>query len=137
MNAFVERLIREPKKVLFIDGAAAFLSGLLLITVVKPFEDSFGMPGNIVLVLGIVAFGLSIYSFSTALLLKDHWRFLEPLIIANLLYCLSTLGLLVYYYERLTVYGKGYFFIEIIIISFLVYLESKARISSSKVREQK
>ncbi|SOD13806.1 hypothetical protein SAMN06297358_1250 [Pedobacter xixiisoli] len=45
--------------------------------------------------------------------------------IANLLYCLLILGLLIRYFSFLTILGATYFLIEIIIIAFIGLVELK------------
>ena len=42
---------------------------------------------------------------------------------ANLLYCLITIGLVFYFYQSLTILGLLYFFLEVVVIGGLVVIE--------------
>lgn len=49
--------------------------------------------------------------------------FLKAIMVANLLYCCLTLGLIIYYYSVLTVIGITYFLAEIAVVVGLARLE--------------
>jgi hypothetical protein len=48
-----------------------------------------------------------------------------PIIIANSTYCILTIGLIGYNFNRLTFLGITYFIIEILILFGLIYIEFK------------
>ena len=82
------------------------------------------MPARVLYVLGAVAAVFAIYSFSCYCLLRYRCRpFLTAIIIANLLYAVLSLGLVIYYFPQLTIWGLLYFAGEIIVILLLVSIE--------------
>ncbi len=116
---------------LLLDGLGALLTLLFLIGILVPFEAYFGMPKNVLYSLAIVAGLFAIYSLGSYFFLKKNWSpFLRGIAVANLLYCVATLGLVVYHFEKLTVLGVGYFLLEMVIIVVLVVVE--LRVSSRR-----
>lgn len=123
----MRRINLKPKTVFLIDGLGATLTAILLITVLRTFNKYFGMPPQALTILSIAALILVIYSFSCFLFSNDYpQRFLRPLIVANLTYCLSTLGFVIYYSDRLTTLGFAYFIGEVLIICGVVHIELNA-----------
>ena len=56
--------------------------------------------------------------------IKAKWTtFIKGISIANLLYCILTIGLIIFYHPQLTTIGIAYFLGEIAIICGLVYIE--------------
>lgn len=89
-------------------------------------ESMFGMPANVLLLLSVVACIFCMYSFLCYLFLKARWRvYLRIIAFANLLYCCTTLALVVYFQKVLTLFDVVYFGLEIIVISCLTILETK------------
>ena len=55
---------------------------------------------------------------------RSHWRpFLKAIALANLTYCLLTTGLVVSFYQSLTILGILYFSGEMIVVGVLIYIE--------------
>ena len=131
MRGNIERMIKfltvKPKIIFLIDGLGASSTAILLITVLQTYNEYFGMPQKILIMLSIIAAVLAIYSiFCFAFLARQNiQKFLKPIIISNLIYCFLTVGLVLYYYNELTILGITYFSAEILIISGLVYIELK------------
>ncbi len=120
----LQQLTAKPRRIFLIDGLGALLTAFLLCVVLAPFQSFFGMPVQVLYLLGAVAVVFAVYSFSCYFLLKQAQRsFLKAIIIANLLYCLVSLGLVIYYFQQLTVWGLLYFAGEIIVILALAALE--------------
>jgi len=131
----IKTLTLKPKIVFLIDGLGAVLTAILLITV-KTFNEYFGMPLKTLTVLSIIAFIFAIYSLSCfAFSDNNSQKLLRPIIVANLTYCILTLGIVIYFYNKLTILGLTYFFGEILIISGLVYIELKT-LKASKQKNQ-
>ncbi|AQG79762.1 hypothetical protein [Spirosoma montaniterrae] len=64
------------------------------------------------------------------LLVKQSWKpYLRLIAIANLLYCGLTAGLMIYFYQRLTVWGLAYFVAEIIVVAGLALVELKTAVN--------
>ena len=126
IKRIIKALTLKPRSVFLVDGVGAVLTAFLLITVLKTFNEYFGMPRETLTILSILALILAIYSFSCfAFSDNNSQKLLKPIIVANLTYCILTLGLVVYFYNKLTILGLTYFGGEILIIGGLVYIELK------------
>ena len=103
------------------------MSALLLGVVATSLADSFGMPSSVLYLLASVAVMFAVYSFSCYFfVVSDQSFYLRIIAIANLVYCLLTVGIVVYFYPQLTGVGLIYFGLEIMIIIGLVMMELKA-----------
>jgi len=122
----INELTFKTKIVFLIDSLGASLTAILLFVVLKPFNEYFGMPTEVLTILCILALILAIYSFSCfAFSDNNSPKLLKIIIVANLTYCLLTLGLVIFFYNKLTILGITYFFGEILIICGIVYIEIK------------
>lgn len=118
--------IISPKKLFLIDGIGALISAFFLGVILVHFHDYFGMPLNVLSYLALIACLFSIYSISCVFLAVDNWKPLLKIIsFANTLYAFLTLGIVIYYYQQLTILGFGYFIIELSIVFGLVNIEKK------------
>jgi hypothetical protein len=123
----IEKFISNPKKLFLADGVGALLTGTLLIAVVIPFDQAFGMPKNALYYLSAIAYLFAIYSFCCWYFKTEHWPSLLTVIsVANCLYCILISILLINFSNTLTPLGFAYFIGEIIIIIGLVSLEISA-----------
>jgi hypothetical protein len=114
----------RPQKLFLVDSLSALLSAILLGLILVRFEKIFGMPQNVLYVLSVVPCIFTIYSFFCFLYKTEHWRpFMKIIAIANLLYCCLTAGLMVCFYQKLTILGLIYFALEIIIVISLAFIE--------------
>ena len=115
-----------PQKLFLVDSLGALLSAILLGLVLTRFEKTFGMPQNELYILAVIPCIFTMYSFLCFLSKTKNWRPLMKIIAtANFLYCCLTAGLMVYFYEKLTVLGLIYFILEIIIVISLAFIEWK------------
>lgn len=115
-----------PRKLFLIDGLGALLSVFLVGVVLSRFESVFGMPQTATYWLAALPCLFALYSFTCFLLIKENWRpYLRLIALANLLYCGLTMGLVIYFYQRLTVWGLLYFVGEVIVVIGLAYVELK------------
>ena len=122
----IKALTFKTKTVFLIDSFGASLTAILLFLVLKPFNEYFGMPTEILTILCILALILVIYSFTCfAFSGNNSHKLLKIIIVVNLTYCLLTLGLVIFFYNKLTILGITYFFGEILIICGIVYIEIK------------
>ena len=123
-TTLIQQLTANPRRIFLIDGAGAVLTAFLLCVVLASFQSFFGMPVRVLYVLGAVAAVFAVYSFSCYCWLKrSHRSFLAAIIIANLLYAVLSLGLVIYYFQQLSSWGLLYFTGEIIVILVLVSIE--------------
>lgn len=112
------------RKIFLIDGAGAMVTALLLSQVLARFETAIGMPGEILYVLAGIAGCFAICSLSCAILINTYEKFyLKGIAIANTLYCITILGLIIYLRESMTWLGVGYFAGEIVVVMSLVRIE--------------
>lgn len=126
MKQFLNHLTLNPKRLFLIDSIGAFLTAFILFAILRTFNEYFGMPPIILTYLSVIALLFCLYSMTCFFLLNDNWRpFLRIISIANLLYCCLTLGLIIYYFQLLTVLGIIYFLAEIIVVCSLVFVELK------------
>ncbi len=110
--------------IFLIDGIGALLTATLLSQVLARWVPVFGMPRDVLHILALIACGFALYSFSCHFWLKTKQpAFLSGIAIANILYCLLTLGLALYLRESLTWLGMAYFAGEILIVMSLARLE--------------
>jgi hypothetical protein len=126
MPSFFNKLTLSPKRLFLIDGFGALLTGFILFAILRTFNKYFGMPLHALNFLSIIAFIYSAYSFCCFFLFRNNWQpFLRAIIIANLLYCILTLGLVIYNFRQLTILAVIYFLLEIVVICILVFFEIK------------
>ena len=97
------------------------------------FDQFVGMPRNVLLYLTIIALVFCLYSITCFFIVGAGWRlFLKAIVTANLLYCLLTIGLVIFYHDSIHILGMAYFFGEIVIICVLVTVEVKFILSSAR-----
>jgi len=128
--SLITKLTANIKILFLIDSLGAFLTAFFLYGILAQFEAIFKMPKQVLYMLSLMACGFSIYSFSCYYFLfgktSINWRpYLKVILTANSLYCLLSLGLMLYFYQRLAVLDIIYFSIEIVIIIMLVFVEVK------------
>jgi hypothetical protein len=124
---FLDKLKTNPKKIFFIDAFGALLTATLLFGILAQFEQYFGMPLEILYALSLGAFFLFIYSIMCHRFIQKNFKpFLRIIIICNLIYSLVSLGLLINFYELLTILGLAYFILELTLIGVLVFVEYKS-----------
>ena len=128
-NILITLLIKinhNPKKLFLIDSIGAFLTAILLFVILSYFEPEFGLPKQTLYCLFTLACTFAIYSFACYKNVNKNWnKYLQIISIANFLYCLLTLILIIIYRNRITKLGLIYFIIEVIIIGCLAYIEIK------------
>ncbi len=125
-HSSLSSLVAGGRRIFLLDGLGALASALLLAGLVAPFEGAFGMPARVAWMLAAVAGVFALYSLCCYFFTGSGWRsFLKVIVAANVLYCGLTVGLVVYFYERLTALGVIYFLLETAVIAGLVMLELK------------
>jgi hypothetical protein len=126
MRKLIKYFTENQKALLLTDSIGALMTAFFLFVIMRQFDEFFGTPKEVVTWLSAIAILYSIYSAACFLFLKrDMAPFIRIIGIANLLYCVLTIGLLIKNNATLTVIGTIYFLIEITIICGLSYLEIK------------
>ena len=120
----IKRISTNHKNIFLLDAFGALLTAFLLFFVLRTFSTFFGLSKTTLEYLSLLSVIFSIYSFSCFFLLNNNWKsYLKIICIANVFYCLLTIGIIIYYYQSISVFGIAYFFGEIVVIAGLVFLE--------------
>lgn len=120
----VQTLTSQPRYVFLLDGLGALFSALLLVILIAPLENIFGMPPSIAYNLSYPAFGFMVYSLGCFFLNPKSWKpFMRLIALANLLYCCLTFTLVVIDFSLLTKLGVAYFLGEIGIVFAVIGIE--------------
>lgn len=132
---FIKHLTEKPKTLFLIDSLGAILTAFFLFVIVRHFNEYFGMPETVSIYLSVVAACFFSYSITCFYFLKGNWtKFIMVISIANLLYCILTMLLLIVYYRTLTTIGITYLLTEITIVCGLVYIELNVAIEINRNR---
>jgi hypothetical protein len=140
LSKIIKQLSSNPQKLFLIDSIGALTTASLLFVVLRNFNEYFGMPERILTYLSVIAVGFCIYSTTCFFIHKANWTpLIQGISIANLIYCVLTIGLVIFYAPQLTIIGVVYFIGEVVIICGLVYIElnvateiNKSRIDNNK-----
>jgi hypothetical protein len=124
MNRMVKYFTEKPRVLFLIDGLGALTTAFFLFVLMREFNSYFGMPEAVLTNLAVIAFCFCLYSMACFLFLKGSKAIFMRLIgIANLLYCVLTLGLVIQNFSLLTGVAIVYFISEMFIICTLGYIE--------------
>lgn len=126
MKTSLQKILIKPKNIFLLDSFGALLTTVLLYFILRNFNDFFGLSKDVFECLSLIALIFFIYSSSCYFLVGQNWKsFLKIISIFNILYCVLTLGIIIYYYQSISVFGIIYFLGEIIVIAGIVFLEIK------------
>lgn len=124
INKAISYFTQHPKTLFILDSIGALLTASLLYLVVSNFYPYFGVPQNVVNIMAGIALCLSLFSGIVFLVVKQNYRpWLTIIGLANLGYCIVTLGGLLYYNAEITLFGIAYFAIEVAVIVTLSKIE--------------
>ena len=138
VKQLINQLARKPNRLFLIDSLGAMLTAIFLFMASRYFNECFGMPQTILNYLTVIAVFFCIYSIACFFFLKKNWvPFIRLIGIANLLYAILTIGILIVHYPRLTYIGISYFLAEIAIIFGLVYIEFNVAKAIRKIETDK
>ncbi len=122
--------LRLSQNIFIYDAIGAAITSLLVVFLVGKSPNFFGLEPKVCIILGLIAFGFSIYSLISHFLPRSFaFRFrLGFIAISNFLYCLFTFlivfGMIEFSSTReVTLWGKLYFIGEIMIVLMLVFVE--------------
>ena len=120
----------NPRQLFLIDSLGALVTACLTGLVLTRFEAVFGIPLMVLYKLAIVALIYAVYSISCYCFIKTNWKpFLTAIAIANSIYIFITIGLVFFFYPKVSVLGLIYFLGELTIIAGLVFIEIKTAFS--------
>jgi len=119
-------MVSTPKNLFLIDGLGALLSAFLLGVVLVKLQPYIGMPIKELYFLAAIPCFFAVYDLICYFKVKENWRpYLKGIAIANLHYCVLSVGLLIYHFPKLTGLGVAYFIGEILIVIGLAWYEVK------------
>ena len=114
----------HSKNVFLLDGIGAVVSASIMGLLVAQQVSFFGLPSKAAYFLAAFPCVFFVYSIYCYFNLPTDWKpYLKMIIIANLLYCFISIGVVFYHFALLTNIGLAYFILEIIIILIVVILE--------------
>ena len=126
MRESIKKFIEKPKNIFIIDGFGALLTALLLFFVLRDFNSFIGLPKTTFEYLSFLALIFSIYSIVCFFAANNKCKlYLKIICISNIVYCILTFGIVIYYYQSISVLGIIYFLGEIAVISGIIFLEIK------------
>lgn len=135
VNKLIKQLSAHPKKLFLLDSVGALITAFLLFVVLRNLNEYVGIPETILTFLSLIAACICIYTTACFFVIKANYTtFILGNGFANLLYCILTFGLVLYYHPRLTTFGLVYFVGEITIIVGLVYIEFNVATEINKSR---
>jgi hypothetical protein len=133
MKKLIDFFAANPKKLFLADSLGALLTAFFLFAIMRPYNEYFGMPENVLTFLSAIAISLSAYSVICFLFLKGRpTAFIRLIGLANLSYCAITMWLMVKYSPLLTTFAIIYFISETGIICTLSYLELRVAARTKK-----
>lgn len=122
----ITKTTSNPRMLFLIDGLGALLSAFLLGVILTRFENTFGMPRNVLYFLSFLPSVFAAYDFICYFRISGNIGFyLKIIAFANLTYCTISICLVFHHYQKLTILGLIYFLVEIAIIIFLASIELK------------
>ena len=123
----------KPKQLFLIDGIGALVSAFFLGVILVMIEEYIGLSKEILYALTIPACIFSLYSFTCFLFLKNDWsKHLNYIAIANSLYALVTIALMLVHYKEMKTLGFVYFSGELIILFVLIWFEFKVSLKYAR-----
>lgn len=139
MNKTIKNIINKlsvkPKILFLTDSSGALITSFFLFIVLRNFNEYIGMPTRILTFLSVIAACFCLYSMACFLFLKKNWTpFIRVISVANLIYCVLTIGFVVNYYNQIKDLGLTYFLAEIAIIFGLVFIEMNV---ATKIKNNK
>jgi hypothetical protein len=118
-----------PKKLFLLDGFGALLSAFLLGLVLVKFKSIFGIPLKTLYLLAFFPLLFVIYDFFCFTMVKKSFSpFLKVLAYANIMYCILSLTMVIYHFEKIKTLGWIYILLEILIVVLLAIIELKTAI---------
>ena len=118
----MNKLLDNPKRLLFIDMIGALVSAMMLGVVLVHFKAFVGIPITALYILAAIPVFFALFDF-VGLLSKSPYLFLRIIAVLNFLYCVLSLGMAFYHESSLTLWGWVYIIGEIIIVCILARIE--------------
>jgi hypothetical protein len=111
------------KKLLWTDGIAALLAGIILLIFSSRLSVFFNLPEGLIKTQGIINLLYCSWSLSLAKRTVNSKRSIYILAVANAAYALLGICLLLYFFRTASIYGILYLTAEVLFIGLLAMLE--------------
>lgn len=115
------------RQLLWIDGLAALLAGLLQLVAADWLEEWYNISSKTLSFIAVVNLIYASYSLSIALLKKRPRTLIVILVIANLAWSINCLRLAILFHDTASLFGVTYLVGEAILVGGLAYLEWRYR----------
>lgn len=133
LNSIALKLSLNPKRLFLLDGIGALISALFLGMILPAYANLVGLPIYLMKFLASLALVLCIYSLACYFLLpkldvkqnSEYIPNIKIMIYSNITYVILTVGLIIYHYKKVKIYGMIYFLGEIITMMFIIVLEQQ------------
>lgn len=123
---FIDKINKNPHALFLLDGLGALLSIFLLGLILPLFQSTIGMPLTTLYFLAAIPVFFVIYDFYCYFKKVQPWQqYLYFIAIANVIYCIISIGMLAIHWQFLSAWGISYFIIEIIIVLSIALWELK------------
>lgn len=113
------------KKLLWVDGIAALLSGLIVFTFNDKIARLLSLPDNLLTTLSIISLGYSCFSLYLAQSKSTAKGLLRILVIANFAYAIFCVILILFLHANTSLLGVVYLSLESLFVATLAALEWK------------
>ena len=125
-HRILDQFISNPKKLFLTDSIGALISAFFLGFILVWVKEIIGMPIQVLYILFSLAFIYAIYSICCYFFINNNWQtYLNIIGFANLTHCIITVGLIIQFYNKLTILGLTYFGIELVIVFCILIIEFK------------
>ena len=121
----IKSFVDDPKKVFFFDGIGALITFFLLSVVLFNNVEIFGFPQKPLYVLSVMPLFFFFYDVYCYFKKKDFIFLIRALALMNLSYCIVSIFIALYHFEKITILGWCYIIIELSVIVAISFFENK------------
>lgn len=111
------------KNLFWIDGLAALISGTIVFLCKNWFSSLSNLPNNLLQNMAIIAFVFASFSITNAVLKTNSKSVFGFLIVANLVYVLFCIMLLIFYFKSINWYGISFLLFDMAVVLMLALIE--------------
>ncbi|MFY7899977.1 MAG: hypothetical protein ACOVNY_07315 [Chitinophagaceae bacterium] len=130
LNKLITHFNTKPKNLFLFDAVGALLSTSSILIVHMFFAAYLGISKTTLLYLAVAIAPLFLYSTICYLFITSITKMHVYIIgIANLMYCIVTALLVLFFLQTINIIGIAYFLVEIMIIFLVVYIEFRTAFS--------
>jgi len=113
------------KKVLWVDCIAGTGTGIAGLAAYPWLADFLGLPAHLILIIAAITFVYGLLAFRLALQHTPTVWLLRVLVVANWVWTIISIGLLIVYAGNATVFGILFLVLQVAVVGGLAYLEGR------------